>query len=779
MNAPAVRDMPTSLYDQCVPAEPPRCGCGVLLGGDEEVVLPLRSTSITARLLGPACETTVKQTFTNARSTALECVYLFPLPDGASVTSLVFVVGDRRLEARVLGKEEARQTYDEARDAGRKAALLEKERADVYRVSVASVAPGETVEVHLTTAGLLAFDDGGFVLRLPLVLAPRYTPEGTTLDQPPRLLPGVRPAHDLSIDVQIDPGALRITDLSSSQHATSTGLGDGTLRVSLAKADEIPNRDFVLRFRVTGDDVTGAAWAHGEGAERRALAVLLPPSDLRAAARVPREVVLVIDTSGSMGGTKMRAAIDAARIALRGLEPGDRLQVVDFDSRHRKLWRSPKEVTDATLAEADRFVARLSANGGTEILAPLKDVLASPSSLPRHVVLITDGQVGNEAEIVRWVRSLDQNLAVFSIGIDTAVHAAFLRSLSRETGGAATLLTPSDPLADRVTRFLARVATPLAASVRLVGAEGDVQPDPLPGLTLGEPVVALVSGPAEGLGFDLDSASGTRTVLLPPARSGDALLGRLSQAERVRTLDDRYGLEPSESLKSELLALSVESGVLSSVTGFVVVDPESTDGERADTFVVPVPAPDQWQDGAGGMPLMRSRSAMPMPAKPMAMSAPQGAPMSKRRAQRKGGFMAKVGSLFGGSAPPPAPARPKAELSLADADAEDRYELAEEPMRSGPESLGELVLRQRLDGSFTPRGDESVVAATAAALQRMLDAGSTDRVGTWRSHVAKAARWLLLNVPAAGADREAALSALQSWAAALGDADAEERVAAL
>ena len=816
MTALAIRPMPASLYEQLHGRQPdPGCGAGALLAevAGSEVVLPLTATSVSATVTGPASEVTVEQTFHNPRSNPLQCIYIFPLPPGAAVASLVFTVGDRELHARLDEKARATANYQADRDAGKRAALLTQARADVFTMTVANVQPGEEVRVRLVYTELLAFDDGGFVFRFPLVLAERYMPgeptagapvgDGVHPDtdavpdasriSPPRLLGGVRPAIDLGITVNIDVGALGVADLRSSQHATATGFFEGRVTVTLARADELPNRDFVLRIRPAVSDLSGGLWSTKHGDDTRFVALLLPPEDLDAAPRVFREVVLLVDTSGSMGQTKMTAAIDASRLVLRTLEPGDRLQVVEFNSRHRKLWRGSQPVTDATIGEADAFLAALGAGGGTEIMAPLKDVLRSgpASGLVRHVVLVTDGQVGNEAQIVTYVTSLDQRLRVFAIGIDTAVNAAFLRTLARETGGLAALMTPSDPIADRVTRFLARVGTPIATGVSLDGLPDGARmhPEGIPDLYLGEPVVVSGSVPGalpDGLRFHVDHAGGSRDLFLPAARDGGAAVARAVGGARVTALTDRMLLRRNESLNSEVIAASLAEGVLCPLTAFVVVDPTETEGGTPESMLIPSMAPDQWSMHApGGMPMAAmARAAGPIPPPP-----PSPTPMLSATAQmrsapkRRGRMLSKMMDVFsGGGGAAKTPEAPAGASPMAD---EVQSMMEPTPPAARPEetpkaeTLSGLALRQQVDGSFAALGREGVVMATVEALGRLLDDGNTDATGTWRRNVAKAARWLLEQVARLrGDERAAVLGVLERWAEALGTAGAKRKVEA-
>jgi Ca-activated chloride channel homolog len=821
MTTTAIRWMDDPLYDE-LHGDGPDAGVGVgqlvSLSGSGEVALPLRGTTVRASLAGPCADVSVTQRFTNDRDVPLECVYVFPLPPASGVVSLVFTVGDRQLRAELKERGAAERDYEAARDSGHRASLLTAERADVFTTRVANIQPGEEVEVALRLVMAMPFDDGGFVFRFPLVLADRYIPgaavdgapsgDGVAPDtdqvpdasriSPPRLLPGVRPAHDLDIDVHLLPGHPDIADLVCSQHATSIGWAEGRVRVSLARRDELPNRDFILRVRFAAEQTRGALWTAQDDDGVRFVATLLPPSEIPASGAVPREVVLLVDVSGSMRGPKMPAAIEAARLVLRGLRGGDALQVVAFHSTHRKLWRQPKAAVQETIAEADRFLVGLSASGGTEMLSPLRDVLRKPptASRVRHVVLITDGQVGNEAAIVREVAGLDQPLRVFAVGIDTAVNEAFCESLARETRGLACLMTPSDPIAERMTRFLATVGSPVATDVQLVGMEvEELFPARIPDLYQGRPVVvagrlAVAPSDAAGAAAVMTLPDGTRfeVPFATPQVGGEAVFRTVGTA-RVAELEQRWQLHKQSADRSALLKASLEEEILSVLTGLVVVDDRPTDGEEAESVVVPVMPADGWamydtpSPRVGGAPPPPGPS-MPFPAAAQSPAFSRHAPAPKRaRAPKRGGgpihaVAQAMGSVFARS-------EREEDLDLADA-AIDACAPSGGLMErasagpsgpSGPPSLSALVLQQLFDGSFPPEGHDSVHEATAAALLRLVEAGNTDLRGPHRQSVAKAAAFLLTALPDLEADgdaREATVEALTAWADATGT-DASRR----
>jgi Ca-activated chloride channel family protein len=811
--------MDEPLYDELHGDAPdPGVGAGRLVAlpdGDRELVLPLRGTEVKASVAIPCAEVRVTQRFANDRDRPLECIYIFPLPSGAAVTSLTFTVGDRQLRAELKERGAAERDYEAARDSGRRASLLTAERADVFTTRVANIQPGEEVRVELTLAWTLPFDDGGFVFRFPLVLGDRYIPgmpdegeptgHGAAPDtdqvpdasriSPPRLLPGVRPAHDLSVDVELLPGGLSVTDLVCSQHATALSFGDGRLQVGLARNDELPNRDFILRFRFAGDRPEGVLWTAETDDGVRFLATLVPPADIPAGGPVPREVVLLVDVSGSMMGPKMPAAIEAARLVLRGLGEGDALQLVAFSSRHRKLWRAPKAAVQSTIDEADRFLRGLTAGGGTEMLSPLRDVLRKPPTAGRvrHVVLITDGQVGNEASIVREVSSLDQPLRVFAVGIDTAVNEAFCESLARETRGLACLMTPSDPIAERMTRFLATVGSPVAVDAELVGMDvSELFPGRLPDLYQGRPVVVsgLLSEAPTGASVRLSLPDGTRTEvsLGAPRSGGDAVVKAVGRA-RVAELEQRWQLFHQAEDRKALLTASLDEQVLSVLTGLVVVDDRPTDGGEAASTVIPVMAPAGWEmyDDAPMSVGGYSACAPPMPF-PMASAPASRAPgrsrrvMAKRSASPPSAIAGALGSVRSiRDEDVDCCASPMDDLACFD-EADAEFEPEEAKASAPPASLSALVLDQRFDGSFPAVGDDTVLEATAAALLRLVQAGNTDLRGPHRKAVAKAATFLLgalAKLDAQDAARAPMIEALTAWARATGTDAARERLEAV
>ena len=395
----------------------PDAGLGTLLTAQGN--LPLERLDVRAAINGLIVRTELTTEFVNAHDTALEATYVFPLPDRAAVTGMTMTAADRVVTAELHERAAAREQYDRAIASGRRASIAEEERPDVFTMRVGNILPGERVVVRLRLVGPLAYEDGAATFRFPLVVAPRYMPgvplpgpsagDGQQPDtdavpdasriSPPVLLPGFPNPLRLSIGVDIDPAGLDLGEVRSSLH-TVTEQG-GTLRIA---PGERADRDFVLRLAYAPGAESAVAVPDDDGEQGTYQLVVLPPET--AAVPRPKDVVLLLDRSGSMGGWKMVAARRAAARVVDTLTAADRFAVLTFDhqiDRPDGLGPGLVEATDRHRYRAVEHLARADARGGTELLSPLTAavaLLADSTGRDRVLVLVTDGQVGNEDQIV-------------------------------------------------------------------------------------------------------------------------------------------------------------------------------------------------------------------------------------------------------------------------------------------------------------------------------------------------------------------------------------------
>ena len=397
--------------------------------------VPLKHTNMRATIVGPVCAVEVEQQFHNIHAKPIEALYVFPLPENAAVTDLSLRLGERTITGIVQEKEAARREYEAAAQQGQGAALLEQARPNIFSVAVANIQPDERVMVTLRFHDRLDYDDGGYTFVLPTVVLPRYTPKDQQEQAPPAssLLPETsRDGHTLAVRVEIDAG--KLDAITSPSHPIDVEQQRGGRAVAtLRQADAIPNKDFVLRYRVASKEPTAAAFTYRQGGQPGTVLLTVTPQGMVAPDTVvPRELLFVFDRSGSMSGTAIVQARNALRACLRALNEGDLFNIFPFDHQVEQFQPESQPFTQASIDGADAYIAGIDARGGTEILGALKHALAQqahPERL-RVVVFLTDGGVGNEDEVLRELRRHLGAARVFAFGIGSAVNRFLLNKLA-------------------------------------------------------------------------------------------------------------------------------------------------------------------------------------------------------------------------------------------------------------------------------------------------------------------------------------------------------------
>ncbi len=589
--------------------------------------LPLESLDVRTSITGLASHTEVTQGFRNTHTEPLEATYIFPLPPRAAVTAMRMEADGRVVEGVLKERGAARADYDQAIEQGKRASIAEEERSGVFTMRVGNVMPGERVTVHLTLAGALPYEDGEATFRFPLVVAPRYIPgaafadeqvgDGTAADtdavpdasriSPPVLLPGFPNPVRLSLEVDVDPAGLPLTGVRSSLHATATDDTASGLRIRL-NTGERADRDFVLRLKVGDDDAVSTSLAvlpdEDEQGGTFALTVLPPVAE---APRRGRDVVLVLDRSGSMGGWKMVAARRAAARIVDTLGGDDRFAVLAFDDQIKTPAGLPEtlaEATDRNRFRAVEFLAGIDARGGTEMLSPLRqaaNLLSGETVRERVLVLVTDGQVGNEDQLLHELAPRLAGVRVSTVGIDRAVNEGFLRRLAG-SNGRCELVESEDRLDEAMHHVHRRIGNPLVTELAVTqdGLAVDLAsmaPAPTPDLYPGAPVVVLgrFTGAADG-GVVVSGLPDWRTA--PTAsRSDNPALGALWARANIRDLEDRYVIGVNQSaLEHQIVETSLKFGVLCRFTAFVAVDQRVVnEGGKTKRVTQPVDLPSGWE----------------------------------------------------------------------------------------------------------------------------------------------------------------------------------------
>jgi len=592
-----------------------------LPSSEQRVPLPLKHTEVSAQIAGFVASVRVKQQYQNPYAEKIEAVYVFPLPEDAAVSDFVMTIGDRTIRGIVRERQEAERIYAEAKQQGYVASLMTEERPNVFTQQVANIEPGKSIDVDLVYYNALPLEDGWYVFSFPLVVGPRFNPpgkadgvgavargergasgQGTEVQY---LAPSERSGHDIGISVDLDAG-MPIMELQSSTHKIETQELSATHRaIKLAAADTIPNKDFVLRYRVASDAVGSAFLTHRDDGGSYFMLLLTPPAELKKIERSPREMVFVLDCSGSMSGEPLRQAKAAVRRVLELMEPDDSFQIINFSTSASQLGKQPLVATRKNIERGLRYLASLDAEGGTMMTEGIHAALgfAHEPGKVRIVSFMTDGFIGNETDILRLVHSEIGAARLFSFGVGSSPNRYLLDAMARMGNGAVAYIEPSDAqAAEAVDAFFERIAYPALSDIEVEwgGLQTvDVYPARIPDLHVGRPV--FVSGRFTGQASSIrvsGYAGGKRvefavpvivdpTAARPPLKQIWARMKIADLAQRATWDDDLRGL--ADLIKQS----AIEHGLLSRFTAFIAVDSSRvTAGDHGVSVTQPVPVPD-------------------------------------------------------------------------------------------------------------------------------------------------------------------------------------------
>ncbi|MFT3718390.1 VIT domain-containing protein [Pseudorhodoferax sp.] len=577
--------------------------------------LPLESTAVEVQVSGVIAEVRVVQHYRNRGTAAIEADYVFPGSTRAAVGGLQVRIADRLVTAQIREKQQARIEYDTARREGRTAALLEQHRPNVFQMRVANILPGDAVQVELRYTELLLPQDGRYQFVFPTVVGPRYASaavpagDGAPWAAQPTLPAGAPPASRFTLQARLD-APLPLHDIRSRTHAIAVDQAQDRpthARVRLA-VDSGPanDRDFVLDYRLAGDQLAaGLMLAPGQGpdAENFFLALVQPPQAVAATQVVPREIVFVVDVSGSMHGFPLDTAKAMLQRLAGGLRPTDRFNLLLFSGSSRMLAPASVPATPANIGRALAMLAAAQGGGGTELLPALRRVYASPKApdVSRTVVLVTDGYVTVEQEAFALVRRHLDQANLFAFGIGSSVNRALIEGLARAGGGEPFVITDPVQAPEQAVRLWRMVEAPVLTGVRLrfegldvYDLEPAVQPD-----VLGErPVVVFGKwrGPAQGrLVVEGQGADGPwrQAVPVPPAAGPGqgAALPALWARQRIAQLTDQEALDGGDALRAEITRLGLAHALLTPYTSFVAVDQVVRNPDPAGTPHVQQPQP--------------------------------------------------------------------------------------------------------------------------------------------------------------------------------------------
>ncbi|MBS1724289.1 MAG: VWA domain-containing protein [Armatimonadetes bacterium] len=580
--------------------------------GKPGMLVPLKKTNVNVDIAGISARVTIVQTFENPSRTPIEAVYTFPMSQNAAVDRMRMNVAGRIVVGQMRKRDEARRIYEAAKANGQVASLLDQERPNVFTQNVANILPGATVEVEVSYVETLKYEDGQYEFNFPMVVGPRYLP-ATTPDpgkvSPPYVAKDMRTGTTVSMNVHLDAGAELDTVQSVLHQVDIRKNGGNEAFINLKRADEIPNRDFILRYKLKAAGIKEQVVSHANSDGSGSFCLVLnPPKNVAPDVVRPREVLFVMDQSGSQSGFPIEKSKELTLALIDLLRPTDTFNVISFSNGAHALWSAARPNTSENLNEAKARVKSLEANGGTEFMPAIEMALSKPAEGGRVklVVFNTDGFVGNEFEILDRIQKYRQNARMFTFGIGNGVNNFLIDAMSVEGRGGSETVTLADKADAAVQRFVKRTQTPVLTDVSLdfQGVQvTDVSPSHPEDLFSGKPVI--VTGrylqPGKGsvtISGRTGAGSWSREILLDFTKSnaGDgvtSLWARRAVEDLTRKDWMAQARKPDEQQRSATVQaitdIGLKYGIMTAYTSFVAVEQKVVNvGGKQRTVNVPV-----------------------------------------------------------------------------------------------------------------------------------------------------------------------------------------------
>ena len=600
-------------------------GCGVMMAKlpreEKEIPLPLKHTDVKGQISGYVATVNVAQQFHNPYDEKIEAVYVFPLPQNAAINEFIMTIGERRIRGIIRERKEAEEIYQQARRLGHVASLLTQERPNIFTQKVANIEPSKAIDVDIKYFNTLAYVDGWYEFVFPMVVGPRFNPPGTTdgvgavargkagisgqKTEVQYLKPGERSGHDISLAVDIDAGVAIEKVVCSSHVITNSTATPQKRTVKLSRLDSIPNKDFVLRYKVAGKSVKSALVTHRDKRGGFFTLMLYPPDNLSQLKRAPMEMIFVLDCSGSMSGKPIAKAKQAITRVLKQLQPNDTFQVIRFSNNASQFGPDPVPATRDNIRKAIAYVEKLHGSGGTMMIEGIKAALdfAHDPKRFRLVSFMTDGYIGNETEILAAVHERLGASRIFSFGVGTSVNRYLLDRMAKLGKGAVAYIGLEDHAAEVVDLFYERISHPALADVTVDWGDMDVTdvfPSRVPDLFVGRPVI--LTGRFTGRGNTTIRVTGsigdlTQDIAIPVNLSDSASthqgIACVWARKQIETLATQAMYDTDSDLPGEIKLVALEYGLMSAYTAFIAVDSSrKTTGDHGVTVAVPVPVPD-------------------------------------------------------------------------------------------------------------------------------------------------------------------------------------------
>ena len=603
------------------------------LGGSVQAVVdgkaihfPALKTDIQTRIQGDLASVTVTQTFANPTSSPLNATYLFPLNKDAAVHAMTMEVGDEIIQAKIHLIEEAKKKFNKAKKQGKAASLLVQHRPNMFTQHIANLMPELPIKVTLTYDQTVPKVDGNYELVIPLVVGPRYQPahsgkapqvvdDGVTVgikkvksetpfnqweieklpaypDVAGLTIPDTIRKDRVSINVDLEAGAV-IPHLYSRTHKIQITGDEKKKSITLANGRTIDNRDFVLHYRLAGKDTQPAFLTHSDSDDNYFSLWIEPPANPVSEGITAREMVFVLDTSGSMHGQPIDASKAFMRHALNNLRSRDYFRIIRFSNNASEFTSGPVRATPNNIINGLKYVNSLNANGGTEIPNAIRQAFSipQPDKTLRIVVFLTDGYIGNESEVLKLITSNIGNARIYAFGVGTSVNRFLLAEMGRAGRGFARFMDPTEDAEEVAQELANKLESPVLTDINIDWGDlkvSEMTPAIIPDLFAGDSIRIL--GKIEGSGTHTVQVKGrvrgrqaslqVQAVLLE--KKGETTSSPIPQiwarsqiADHMRQINSPHAFKTAhltdDELKQKVILLGLKHSLSTRWTSFVAV----------------------------------------------------------------------------------------------------------------------------------------------------------------------------------------------------------------
>ncbi len=575
----------------------------------EEIVCPLKHTDVKAEISGFISSVEVTQEFTNPINTPIEATYIFPLPHNGAVNSMEMKVGERTILGLIKTKEEARKIYEQEKAAGHLTGLLEQERPNIFSQSVANIKPGDSIFVKIKYVDILDYDKGTYNFHFPMVVGPRFNPPSVKDAEkitPEYLKPGERSGHDISLSVNLNAG-VPIKEIRSKSHKVLLQTeGQSKAFIKIKEEDSIPNKDFIIEYDVAGDMPECAAITTGNNGNGYFTLMIQPKAEYKEEEITAKEMVFVLDCSGSMSGIPMETSKATIRKCVEYMNKNDTFQIINFSMSASGLSDKPLTNTPENIKKGLAYIDTLSGEGGTNMIEGIKAALNAPRDRERMriVFFLTDGYIGNETEILAEIEKNIGNARLFSLGVGSSVNRYLLDNMSEAGRGHVQYMRPKEEPKAVVEEFYERISKPYFTDISIdwKGCKvDDIYPKRIPDLFSSQPlfIYGRYTQPGSGTVEITGNIAGKKTVFpvkveFPEKNEANSALSSIWARQKIKDLENRQYGGPKGDLINQITALALEFRLMSTYTSFVAVEESyqvDPNGERK-SILVPVEMPE-------------------------------------------------------------------------------------------------------------------------------------------------------------------------------------------